>query len=65
MRSVLAAGWLIAAGLAFWLAYWGGGEANPLYRVGMALYALLLIGTLVVFARDWLNASRQGGGAGR
>ncbi|MCX7925897.1 MAG: hypothetical protein N2554_08820 [Fimbriimonadales bacterium] len=65
MRSVLAVGWLITATLAFWLAYWGGGEANPFYRVGMALYALLLMGTLVIVARDWLNALRQEGGAGR
>lgn len=61
MRSVLAAGWLLIALLAFWLAYWAGDEATALARVGMALYALLLILTLAVCTRDWLNAPRQGG----
>jgi len=61
VRSVLAGGWLLIALLAFWLAYWAGDEATALARVGMALYALLLILTLVVFAREWLNAPREGG----
>ncbi len=63
MRSVLAAGWLLAALLAFWLAYWAGEEGVVLSRVGMALYALLLTLTLVVFARAWLNAPQQEGGS--
>ncbi|MFN7018309.1 MAG: hypothetical protein ACK4RG_03425 [Fimbriimonadales bacterium] len=61
MRSILAAGWLLTALLAFWLAYWAG-EESALMQVGMAIYALLLILTMVMFARDWLNALRDGGG---
>ncbi|MCS7208669.1 MAG: alpha/beta hydrolase family protein [Fimbriimonadales bacterium] len=60
MRSVLAAGWLVLAMLAFWLAYWAGDEAATLSRAGMALYALLLTLSLVVAVRGWLNASRRG-----
>jgi len=61
MRSILAAGWLIVALLAFWLAYGAGEENAALMRVGMALYALLLTLTLVFAAREWLNTPKQRG----
>lgn len=59
MRSVLAAGWLLTALLAFWLAYGAGEEADTLYRVGMALYALLLALSLIVVARERLNSTKR------
>lgn len=61
MHNLLAAGWLIAAVLAFWLAYWAGEAASAWFRVGMALYALLLTLSLVVAARAWLNKRPDGG----
>lgn len=61
MRTLLAAGWLIVAVLAFWLAYWAGEAASAWFRVGMALYALLLTLSLVVAARAWLNKRPYGG----
>lgn len=59
MRSILAAGWLIVALLAFWLAYWADAENAAL--IGMALYALLFTLTLALAARAWLNTSKQRG----
>lgn len=61
MRSILATGWLIAALLAFWLAYWAGEENTTLMRVGMALYALLLTLTLILVTLEWLNTPKQRG----
>lgn len=60
MRNLLAAGWLLLATLAFWLAYWSGESGAALFRIGMVLYALLLALTLVVVAREWLSRSRRG-----
>jgi hypothetical protein len=62
MRDFVAAGWLVCALLAFYLAYWAdAATANALARVGMALYALTLTLTLVVVARAWLNCAPQEG----
>lgn len=60
MRSVLATGWLLVATLAFWLAYGASETAEALYRVGMALYAVLLTLSLIVAAREWLNKRGRG-----
>lgn len=61
MRSILAAGWLIVALLAFWLAYWADAENATLMRIGTALYALLLTLTVAFAAREWLNTRKHRG----
>jgi hypothetical protein len=62
MRDLVAAGWLVCALLAFYLAYWAdAAAASALSRLGMALYALTLTLTLVIAARAWLNRSPQEG----
>lgn len=61
MRTLLAFGWLSVSLWAFWLAYGAAEPSATLYRAGMAVYALLLTLSLIVAAREWLNASQHGG----
>lgn len=63
MRTLLAFGWLIVALWAFWLAYGAAEPTELLYRVGAALYALVLTLSLVVAAREAVRTPKQGGSA--